>query len=157
MSQRGWQRYECIVLSAGTVFSFLSISPSLLCSLTRRSCCLSVQEKLRVKQWAVSRPASQLVRRRRKWLSVSGNNRKSLQLQLWFFKAPPSLCLHSPGFGDIVVPCFALNTSRIDLKCWKWSILFTLNLLQSQGRASVESLYEFSWKRSRDERKREGK
>lgn len=38
---------------------------------------------------------SQLVRRRRKWLSVSGNNRKSLRLQLCFFFSSLSVRLHS--------------------------------------------------------------
>lgn len=127
MSQRGWQRYKCIIrvqpFSRLSVFNFLNIWVAFFAH-SLPSCCLSGQEKPRVKQWPVSQSAIQLVRRRRKWLSLSGNNRKSLQLQLWFFKATClsvcvslSLCL-APHLKSISK---SLDTNRISQKCWKWS------------------------------------
>lgn len=163
VSQRGWQRYECIIrvqhLLRLSVLIF-SITLQVFFAHSLPSCCLSGQEKPRVKQWPVSQSAIQLVRRRRKWLSLSGNNRKSLQLQLWFFKATRlsvflSLCLYllAPNLKSISK---ALDTNSISQKCWKWSDQWQNHLQPSPKtilRASVASLYWFIWKHSSNERK----
>lgn len=141
---RDRERKEMRVTEAGLpLCSFMSISPSVSAG---KSSALNND-----------RSAGQLARRRRKWLSVSGNNRKSLQLQLWFFKASPfpfSLVFIHLAFMIL----FYLKSIS---KKQNWSVRSSSYWCGVCASLRVElalaSLYEFSWKHSSDERKQEGK
>lgn len=120
-------------------------SPSRLCSFIRLIICQC--RKKAQSETMMGQLSSQLARRRRKWLSVSGNNRKSLQLQLWSFRAllSPKLLFNQKSPALLVLGTSLPGSVRFP---WPFVLCVSTTALKSLGRLFELSRYHWSSGRS---------